>query len=139
MLPYKEQRKMKKKLVLFGFALVMFGAQAQDQPVTKLTPQEYVAKQKKEKGVVLDVRTPEEFAQGHLKQAKNSDYKNGQFEQELSKLDKNKTYYLYCATGNRSGKALKLMQEAGFKNVYNVGGYKDLEAAGVPVKKPKQK
>ncbi|WP_207430333.1 rhodanese-like domain-containing protein [Sabulibacter ruber] len=108
---------------------------AQDKPASTLTPDQYKEVVKQEKGVLIDVRTPEEFAQGHLKKARNSDYRGGAFAKELETLDKSKTYYLYCASGNRSGKALQLMKEAGFEHVYNIGGYKDLQAAGLPVKK----
>ncbi len=84
--------------------------------------------------MLVDVRTPEEFAAGHVKKAQNSDLRGGAFQQEFSKWDKNKTYYLYCASGNRSGQALKLMQEAGFTNVVNLGAFKDLKSTGFPVK-----
>ncbi len=79
----------------------------------------------------MDVRTPEEFQSGHLKNAKNSDFRGGQFSKEFTGWNPKKTYYLYCASGNRSGQALKQMKEAGFTNVYNIGAYKDLKAAGL--------
>lgn len=67
--------------------------------------------------VVLDVRTPEEFNQGHLPGAILLDYKSPQFEQELAKLDRNKTYLVYCRAGNRSVKAVEKMRELGFKHI----------------------
>lgn len=67
--------------------------------------------------VVLDVRTPEEFNQGHLPGAILLDYKSPQFEQELAKLDRNKTYLVYCRAGNRSIKAVEKMRELGFKHI----------------------
>ncbi|MDZ7680804.1 MAG: rhodanese-like domain-containing protein [Fodinibius sp.] len=54
---------------------------------------------------------------------------------QLKSLDKDKTYYLYCRTGNRSGQAAELMVENGFDNVYNIGGYQDLVDAGIPSSK----
>ncbi|ALJ01573.1 rhodanese [Rufibacter tibetensis] len=98
-------------------------------PKTTLTPTEYQQITQKEKGVLVDVRTPEEFKNGHLKKAKNSDFRGGKFDKEYDSWDRSKTYYLYCASGNRSGEALRLMQEAGFANVYNLGAYKDLKAS----------
>ena len=98
---------------------------------TKLSPEEFKAKQATGEGVVIDVRKPEEYAEGHLKGAANLDYAGGVFEQELAKLDKSKTYYLYCKSGNRSGKSAKLMKEAGFEHVYNVGGIEALKEAGI--------
>ncbi|RNI30642.1 rhodanese-like domain-containing protein [Rufibacter latericius] len=124
----------------FLFAFALFWAQplwAQEAPKSTLVPSEYKEIKKKEKGVLVDVRTPQEFQSGHLKKAVNSDFKGGQFNQEFKNWDKQETYYLYCASGNRSGQALKLMQEAGFTKVYNLGGFKDLEASGLRVKKAK--
>ncbi|WP_205500760.1 rhodanese-like domain-containing protein [Rufibacter psychrotolerans] len=110
---------------------------AQDLPSKPLTPTQYQEVAKTQKGILVDVRTPEEFAQGHLKKARNLDYRGGVFAQQLESLDKSKTYYLYCASGNRSGKALQLMKEAGFEHVYNIGGFTALQAAGLPTKTPK--
>ncbi|WP_188501982.1 rhodanese-like domain-containing protein [Pontibacter amylolyticus] len=84
--------------------------------------------------MLVDVRTPAEFEAGHLDKTQHADFLSGEFEKEMQNWDKDKTYYLYCASGNRSGKAAKLMEEAGFKNVYNIGGYQDLKSAGLPVK-----
>lgn len=87
-------------------------------------------------GVVLDVRTPEEVAKGHLKGAVNIDYKSSAFETSLASLDKSKTYYVYCAAGVRSDKAAAVMKEKGFKNVYTLeGGIQAWTAAGQEVVK----
>lgn len=79
-------------------------------PVKALDSKALEALQKKltQKDVVLiDVRTPEEFVNGHVKGAKNLNFMNENFQQEVAKLDKSKRYYLYCASGNRSGKAMQ--------------------------------
>ena len=57
--------------------------------------------------VLIDVRTPEEFVNGHVKGAQNLNFMDENFQQEVAKLNKNKRYYLYCASGNRSGKAMQ--------------------------------
>ena len=124
------------KLILVTLFAAFFScAQPQQDAsaVKRLTPTEYKQQADKE-GVLLDVRTKDEFAAGHLQGADNADYLNGTFAESIKSLDKDRTYYLYCASGNRSGKAAKLMQEAGFKNVYNIGGYQELKTAGLPVK-----
>lgn len=72
--------------------------------------------------VLLDVRTPEEFAEGHLPGAINIDFKNPDFSSRIDSLDKAKSYDLYCRSGHRSGESLKLMQEKGFKNVHHLEG-----------------
>lgn len=73
---------------------------------------------------LLDVRTPNEVNQGSIKTAIFINYFDEDFkEQSLEKLNKTKPVYLYCRTGNRSGKAAKILKENGFE-VYNVlGGY----------------
>ncbi|RFP65045.1 rhodanese-like domain-containing protein [Hymenobacter lapidiphilus] len=77
--------------------------------------------------VLLDVRTPEEYATGHLPGAGNVDFRAPDLAAQLQKLDPSKTYVLYCASGNRSNKTAVLMQEKGFKHVVNAGAYKDLK------------
>ena len=81
---------------------------------------------------VIDVRTPDEFAEGHIDGARNLDLEGGQFEAALADLDPDAGYLLYCATGNRSGQAARMMAEAGFSNVYDAGGFSALAEAGVP-------
>ena len=80
--------------------------------------------------VVLDVRTPEEYAAGHLVGAPNINVLADDFRAQVDTLDRNQTVYLYCRTGNRSGRATEIMKEMGFTEVYNVGGFSDLAAAG---------
>ncbi|QJX48495.1 rhodanese-like domain-containing protein [Hymenobacter taeanensis] len=81
--------------------------------------------------VLLDVRTPEEYAAGHLSNAQNVNFRAADFTTQVSQLDPTKTYVLYCASGNRSGKATVLFQEKGFKNVINAGAFKTLQEGGV--------
>ncbi|TXK50495.1 rhodanese-like domain-containing protein [Pontibacter qinzhouensis] len=112
--------------------------QERAQANTSLTATAYKEQHAKKKNTVLvDVRTSAEFEEGHLQGAQNADFLSKEFEQQMQHWDKNKTYYLYCASGNRSGKAAKLMEEAGFKHIYNIGGFKELKEAGLPVKHPK--
>ena len=83
--------------------------------------------------LVLDVRTGQEFAGGHLEKALNLDFNGPDFQGQLAGLDKSKPYLVYCAVGGRSGKAAKLMQEMGFQQVYNVSeGFPELKSAGIP-------
>ena len=72
------------------------------------------------KGTILDIRTPGEFNQGHIAGAVNVDYFGADFKKRLSQLPRNKTYYVYCRTGNRSSKALLMMGELGFQNVVHL-------------------
>lgn len=104
--------------------------------VVNLTPTEFKQQNLNSKTLLVDVRTPEEFAAGHLDGAVNSDYRGGEFARELGNWDKDKVYYLYCASGNRSSKAAELMKEAGFRHIYNIGGYPALKEAGLPTNAP---
>ena len=74
---------------------------------------------KSKKNVLLDVRTPEEFAEGHVPGAINIDVKNNNFTDEISKLDTKNNYYIYCKSGVRAKLATDKMQEKGFKNAVN--------------------
>ncbi len=78
----------------------------------------------KENIQLIDVRTLKEFDQGHIPKAKSIDYFSSTFKADLNQLDKARPIYLYCKSGNRSGKASKICNELGFKKIYNLtGGY----------------
>jgi len=72
--------------------------------------------------VVLDVRTPGEFAGGHLADAVNLDYQAVGFAGELGALDRGAPYLLYCRTGNRSAQVREMMRDLGFAEVYEIAG-----------------
>lgn len=79
--------------------------------------------------VVMDVRTPEEIAEGKIRGAMEIDYYSEDFKQQLDTLDRDNMYYIYCRSGNRSRKAAEMMQEMGFKKVFNLeGGYTAYES-----------
>ena len=72
--------------------------------------------------VLLDVRTAAEIATGKIKGAVEMDFFAADFNQKLLSLDKDKTYYIYCRSGNRSGQACAMMSENGFKTLNNLAG-----------------
>lgn len=73
--------------------------------------------------VILDVRTDAEVDEGIIPNAIHIDiYKGQAFVNEVDALDKNKNYYVYCRSGNRSGQACQIMEELGFENAYNLEG-----------------
>ena len=83
------------------------------------------------KNVVLDVRTREEYAAGHIAGAVNIDVNAPDFEEKVSKLDKNQTYLVHCAAGARGAKACGKMSKLDFPKLYNLeGGFKAWEKAG---------
>ena len=84
--------------------------------------------------VLLDVRTAQEFAAGHVQGARNIDVESADFGQRLAGLDTNAAYAVYCRTGVRSEMAAQQMQAAGFTQVYDLaGGITAWAAAGRPV------
>lgn len=73
---------------------------------------------------LVDVRTPSEFQSGSIDGAENIDYNNANFELNISGLDKDAPVLIYCRSGNRSSKALKVFEESGFTHVLELeGGY----------------
>lgn len=84
--------------------------------------------------VVLDVRTPEEFAEGHLEGAVLVDFYDADFADQLAQLDPDVPYLVYCRSGNRSGQTLPLMQQLGFGSASDIdGGILAWADAGLPI------
>ncbi len=71
---------------------------------------------------LVDVRTPQEFANGHLENAKNVSFNDPEFKQKIALLDKSKPIAVYCAIGGRSGRASKILVELGFKDISDLAG-----------------
>lgn len=82
---------------------------------------------------VLDVRTPVEFAAGHVEGARNIDLSSADFETLVGALPKDGTYLVYCQSGNRSATAGDAMADLGFTEVVDGGGIVDLEASGAEI------
>lgn len=72
--------------------------------------------------VILDVRTPEEFAEGHIEGASLIDFYRDDFADQLADLDRDTPYLIYCRSGNRSGQARSIMEDLGFTDVTDVDG-----------------
>lgn len=101
-----------------------------------LPPAAALAYTEKEKPALLDVRTPEEYEQGHLKDSTLMDFYAPDFADKLGKLDKAAKYLVYCRSGNRSGKTLGMMEKLGFMKIQHIdGGIAAWTAAGYPVVK----
>lgn len=83
---------------------------------------------------IIDVRTPEEYADGHLEGAQNINLQSSTFTAEIGALPKDASYVVYCRSGNRSADAVAQMKAAGFTNVVDAGGVQEAsDATGVPV------
>jgi thioredoxin len=120
--------------LLTGFIIVntsCINAQTGDN---KLTATDFAEKIKQTPSAfVIDVRTPEEFAKGHLLNAKNFNWNGENFQKQVSPLDKTMPVFVYCLSGGRSSAAATKMREDGFTNVYELkGGIMKWRAANLP-------
>lgn len=128
--------------ILFLLASIDVAQGMAKGPIFKnISPKEALALINKNKGnedfVILDVRTPREVSSGHIEGAINIDYYSKTFIDELNKLDRGKRYLIYCRSGHRSGKTLKIMEKLGFREVYNMlGGIKAWKKEGLPITYP---
>ena len=102
--------------------------------IRHLNPSEFNQTIQSKKYQLIDIRTDQEYATGHIAGAAQSDfYKTQDFSNYLDSLDKNKKYLIYCRTGHRSGQALSIMQNKGFTNVSDLaGGYSAWTASSLP-------
>ena len=124
---------MKKIIGLMAAVLLLAGCSSSSS-ANNLSVTEFSAKTAETGVITLDVRTPGEYAEGHLQNAQLIDFQSGNFENEILSLDKNATYAVYCRSGSRSGQAVKVMQDAGFTSVFNMnGGVIDWANAGLPL------
>lgn len=99
---------------------------------SKLKPAEMESILANDKSVqLIDVRTPEEYAVGHLEGARLIDFYSPDFSAQMNKLDKNKPVAVYCAVGGRSGSAAEQLHKMGFTKVYDLaGGIRAWRSAG---------
>ncbi len=126
--------------LVIGVALTGGCVRDKTATIEDITPQEAFTliqnNQNNPDFVIIDVRTPAEFAEEHIENAINLDFYSEAFQDMLNKLDKNKTYLIYCRSGGRSGTVLDIMAELNFKEVYNIlGGILSWEAEGLPTAK----
>ena len=113
-----------KMFYLFLFSgLSIQSALAQDTSGLSIQQARFEKLMKKNNTYVLDVRTPEEYKSGFIGNAVNYNVTDSvAFVNTISSLDKNKKYLLYCKSGRRSGKALVMMKNMGFRKVYHLKG-----------------
>lgn len=111
--------------LLLGSALVVAGCSGSSASLDS----EQVAS-----SVIIDVRTPEEFAAGHLDGAINYDVSDGTLNMALSTLDPQADYIIYCRSGNRSAVAVDIMEDAGFTSLVDLGSLENAaDETGIPI------
>ena len=115
---------MHKFLIFLLIAAACVSSPKKQAQMNELAPDAWAELQEQTSAsVILDVRTAEEFESGYIKGALNLDIRGGaDFLASIEKLDKSKSYFVYCRSGARSGQACQLMSQMGFRAVYNLYG-----------------
>lgn len=124
------------KTFIFSFLafILLFSACTNGQSnVNSLSATEFAAKIKELSPTIVDVRTPEEFAKGHIENAQNIDWNGNDFREKIAAFDKSKPIFIYCLSGGRSASAASNMQKIGFSNLYELkGGIMKWRGANLP-------
>ncbi|MEO8934529.1 MAG: rhodanese-like domain-containing protein [Xanthomarina sp.] len=123
---------MKNLLIALLLISSVFSAQAQEKDnIVLLNLTDFRTQIENKEVQLIDVRTPEEFKEGHIEGALNIDYYSDDFSNNFNKLDKEKPVYLYCRSGSRSHKSAIKLSEMGFKTLYDLeGGYLNYNKKG---------
>jgi phage shock protein E len=125
----------KKLIASFAALILLAGCSSTGSATTvNLNVSEFSQKITEPDVTILDVRTPEEFASGHIEGALNFNFNSGDFANEITRLNPSENYAIYCRSGSRSGQAASIMHKAGFHDVSNLnGGVIDWTNAGLPL------
>ena len=131
---------MQKLVFFFGLISFLFVSSCKNNTKTEIitivSPQEvYDAVYNTDEVQLVDVRTKEEFMDGHLNKAQNVCVTDADFMEKVTKLDKEKPIYVYCKGGGRSARAPVILKKMGFKEIYDMqGGFDNWESQGLQEK-----
>ncbi|WP_298543714.1 rhodanese-like domain-containing protein [uncultured Aquimarina sp.] len=117
--------KIKTILTVVILSILLFNCKdnnTKDTAVELITVEEMDSLLEMEKVQLVDVRTPQEYAEGHIEGAINIDFSDENFETLISEVDKSKPVAVYCGRGGRSGKCSAYMKKAGFTKIYDLDG-----------------
>lgn len=95
-------------------------SQSQSDSITVIAPTEF--KEKSANQTIIDIRTPQEFSEGHIEGAVNINYYDNNFIDQIAKYDKNQPIFIYCRSGNRTSSASKKIADYGFTQIYDLEG-----------------
>lgn len=120
--------------ILIGSTALLTGCSSSGGSVESVSAEQFLTATAEPGTVVVDVRTPGEYAAGHVDGAINVDVESPDFGTQIAALAKDTQYAVYCRSGRRSTLATDQMAEAGFTSLVNLqGGVADLQAAGAPI------
>ncbi len=125
-------------IIITAVSFTAYSQTANTTVVTNLSAEDFKKLSSADKnGVIIDLRTNDELAsKGFIKGSVQLDWLAKDNEQQVEKLDKNKTYYIYCASGGRSGDCAEFMEKHKFKRVFNLEkGFSSWAAKGLPIEK----
>lgn len=127
---------MKKLVVLVCVVLSAWTCKQQNEGTVKvISPEEAQSLLQMDNVQLVDVRTSKEFDEGYIPLAQNIDFRSPTFNEDISKLDKEKPVILYCKSGGRSAKCAEKLSEAGFVKIYDIdGGISKWEHKGYEIK-----
>ena len=130
---------MRKLLILFSIAFTACNAwkHGKNFTYTELNCNEFSKQINTDSNYILvDVRTPKEYRNGHMKNAVNVSYFNSWFTDSIKTLNRNKTIYMYCQTQHRSPLASRKMKKLGFRKIYDLkGGFMKWENNNMAIEK----
>lgn len=116
------------------FSNQIIGQASTTSPIQNVSATEAQKVLKEKDIVVLDIRTPREYNASHIKGAININFYDPSFADNLKKLDRNKKYFVYCRSGNRTGQSMRLFTSLGFKNIVHMyRGINEWNANGYPL------
>jgi rhodanese-related sulfurtransferase len=123
-------------LLLMAWTTVLF-AQTKPAAVHHMSSEKFRQAMDSVTGeVIIDLRTPDELKGGRIANARHIDFFGEGFEPALDALEKDKVYFIYCASGGRSGEAVEVMDRLGFQTIYNLSeGFRTWVKKGMPVSK----
>lgn len=124
-----------KYLLFIPFLLASFFSYGQEATIHNLNAKDFAEAIKSGEVLLLDVRTAKEYQGGHIQNSGNINFYAGDFKKKLDLINNNQKVYVYCYSGDRSGKTVKLLKDRGFKEIYNLEkGLLDWNAASLPLK-----
>lgn len=126
---------MKKIVQLFAVLILIASCKTEEKKenIVLVKPTLFHEKMIEHKGQIVDVRTPEEYKEGHIKNAMNIHLYDKDFKDRIAELDKEERVYVYCKVGGRSASAVEIMKANGFTNIVELDGGMD---AWLDAKKP---